>query len=55
LLSFCFGCIVEGITLVQQTKRAERGGEDMRSGNLVYILVVVILVIVALLLLSRLL
>ena len=31
-----------------------RGGEGMRSGNLVYILVVIILVIVALLLLSRL-
>ncbi len=33
----------------------ERGGWVVRSGNLVYILVVVILVLVALLLLSRLL
>ena len=37
-----------------QRKRKE-GGRVLRSGNLVYILVVIILVIVALLLLSRLL
>jgi hypothetical protein len=36
------------------TERCRREERDMRSGNLVYILVVIILVLVALLLLSRL-